>query len=204
MTPEQLQDAYRAVHVRTQAIATELDALQALELALDAHARAMGWDIAAIVDPVIEQSVPLQPAGAGANGAAERIPGPVAAAPSAPIHTPAAASRPEQRSQGAPSAVEPPPAVHAGAITCPDCGRDFKQQGYGPHRRSHRGTAVAARSAAKPNRKESFLCPRCGEPFQTRELQMAHLAKGHPPTPAPPTRPFGQQVSIERAGGGLP
>lgn len=80
------------------------------------------------IDPpdeeVIEQPVPLQPAGAGANGAAEDQ-GPVAAAPSAP-------SRP---------AASYPPAVRIGdRIKCPvsGCGQTFRDnRGYPAHAKRH-------------------------------------------------------------------
>jgi hypothetical protein len=84
-------------------------------------------------------------------------------------------------------------------ITCPDCGKDFGVNGYGPHRRTHRPgrqpatadsvTAPAGDGPVMRKGLETYLCDQCSWTFLTREARDKHRA-AHPQTPR------GQPVGI--------
>lgn len=99
-----------------------------------------------------------------------------------PVVAPRGAPRQDQ-ARREPARAEAPTAIPSAppqpVTDCPDCGRYLGgPANIGRHRRFCKGKPAPA---ANGHAKESFLCSRCPEAFPTRELQMRHLADGHPP-----------------------
>lgn len=133
----------------------------------------------------------------------------------------------EARAEPTP-ATTPVPA--SPVVDCPECGREVKRQGLGIHLSKAHGIAGGAvktkrrepalaggRGKAPPvlpgspseapqpvtrNGRESFLCSRCPESFATRELQLAHMAKGHAADPGNGLKPIGRDPLANRGGAG--
>jgi uncharacterized C2H2 Zn-finger protein len=89
------------------------------------------------------------------------------------------------------------------SVTCPQCGEVLAQRkNLSRHRRLHRAAdpvavPIAPIELVLRKGEEWFLCTRCSDRFRTAEALKGHMQKGHGPSPAAATRPFGEQPVLE-------